>query len=682
MKAFIKKCFVAAIVFILCEILIFNFASVISLGNNEEIKFNFYNAKSTELINAEYLEESKKLYIAPNESACIIFNNIDAEINTLYVDAMLVSEELEIKFSYDEDTNSQSLRSNGRINIIKDNEHSKYALCSFSGNIKTLKIYLQTGENEDIFVSSIIANKKVPFQFSFVRLLTLLSVTILIIAMSSLECFKCPVSNNHAFKNITQATTAVFLLIVFLLSCFASDGISNDFKHPSLNQINQELVDAFEAGQVHLLREPEEELLALENPYDWSQRLQSNVTYAWDHCLYNGQYYSYYGIAPVLLLFLPYHLITGMYFPSVWAIFIFGFLGVLFLGMTYYLFIKKFFPKIPVNIATCGLVITMLICGIWYCMPVPNFYEIAQSSGFAFTTMGAYFMLSSNAVSEGRISNLKAALSSVFLALSVLCRPTLALYCIVALVFIFFGAKKAFTGKNVKKLTVYLLASLIPFVIIGSVQMIYNYLRFDSFFDFGIQYSLTINDFTQTDYHTPLALIGFYNFLFAFPKVMPEFPFIDSNYSTLGVNGYYFTANTAAIGIIFRALPVFSYLYAGKAYKLSKSNKKAAVLILATCVAAPLIIIFSIWESGYGVRYCADFYWQILLGALTIAFFLYPKLSTPVKKICEKLMIISLMVALITTFAQIYSYIYSPASTELKTAMLSFGRLFEFWNLM
>lgn len=39
--------------------------------------------------------------------------------------------------------------------------------------------------------------------------------------------------------------------------------------------------------------------------------------------------------------------------------------------------------------------------------------------------------------------------------------------------------------------------------------MIYNYARFGSVFDFGIQYSLTINDFTAAQYHTHFVLIGF-----------------------------------------------------------------------------------------------------------------------------------------------------------------------------
>lgn len=83
------------------------------------------------------------------------------------------------------------------------------------------------------------------------------------------------------------------------------------------NQISKELVDAFEHHQVHLLEEPNDKLLSLENPYD-SPKRNTEVTqenFLWDHCLYNGKYYSYYGIGPVLALFLPYHLITGYYFP-------------------------------------------------------------------------------------------------------------------------------------------------------------------------------------------------------------------------------------------------------------------------------------------------------------------------------------------------------------------------------
>ena len=59
--------------------------------------------------------------------------------------------------------------------------------------------------------------------------------------------------------------------------------------------------------------------------------------------------------------------------------------------------------------------------------------------------------------------------------------------------------------------------------------MIYNYARFGSVFDFGIQYSLTINDFTAAQYHTHFVLIGFFNYLLAVPSFIPVFPFFDSS---------------------------------------------------------------------------------------------------------------------------------------------------------
>ena len=44
------------------------------------------------------------------------------------------------------------------------------------------------------------------------------------------------------------------------------------------------------------------------------------MNYSWDHVYFDGKYYSYYGIAPVVLLFLPYHKLTGYYFPDSLAV--------------------------------------------------------------------------------------------------------------------------------------------------------------------------------------------------------------------------------------------------------------------------------------------------------------------------------------------------------------------------
>ncbi len=682
---FIKVFLISVIILIALEFTIFNFGTYALLFGNYSHQTK--DIKSADVIQGFDISDESKFLVLSDSRGYIEFNNINERIKTVYFDISTTAEECTVDICFNEATNKNLRYSSSRgynnykINYIKGNENSKYVMCSFAGEVETLGFNVYSNDGEDVVLKGISINKAIPFSFSLTRFVILLSLITLINALVNISALKSPISAGSLYKNCTSFIIAILFIIALSLSSLASNGIVNDFKNPILNQINSELVDAFEAGQVQLLDSVPSDLLNLDNPYDWSERREEGTSYKWDHLLYEGEYYSYYGIAPVLLLFLPYHLITGMYFPSVWAIFIFGAIGIIFLGMTYYVFTKKLFPNISIRTAVIGLIITELISGIWYCLPIDNFYEIAQSSGFAFVTIGAYCLLTSNAVTSGKISNFKAALSSVFLSLAVLCRPTLAIYCIVALVFIFYGIKKSI---SVSKLNLYkyLASAIIPFIVIGSIQMVYNYLRFNSPFDFGIQYSLTINDFTRTEHHVPLALIGFYNFIFAFPKVHPTFPFVSSNYNTLGVNGYYFTANDHAIGILWRALPTFAYLLSLKAFKASEKNVKSAILIGASCILAPTIIIYSIWESGYGVRYSCDFAWQILIGAFAIAFAMYQKSSVQIKKIADSLLIISLIICISTNFSTVYEFVYNNSSTLIKAELLSFGRLFEFWNLM
>lgn len=673
----LSKLFIAAIVIILLEVFIFNFSAFLTFSVENEETLDLKNA----VLSNFTVNDDASICITGEAEGSITFYDIDKDIDTIYIDAVFNTAEKEIEIDYTEETYSHFWRHDGSISVINSNEQSKYTICNFSGKADNLRFKIECDEKEEVLINSIVINKKIPLNISPLRVLTIFLFAAIVIILANAKAFNRAVAAGRTFSNTSVAIIGVFLIVALLLSSVASYGLFKDFTEPKTNQINKELVDAFIAGQVELLREVEPELLALENPYDWSEREIFDVKYAWDHCLYNGNYYSYYGIAPVLLLFLPYTLLTGTYFPPVWAIFIFAVLGIIFLGKTYEIFVKKFFPSLHTGVALCGLIVIEAASGIWYCLPIPNFYEIAQSSGFAFVSIGAYFMLSSNVISKGKLSIWKAALSSLFLALAVLCRPTLAVYCIVALVFIILGSKKAYKIGKKTKLSAYLCATLVPFIVIGSIQMTYNFLRFDSFFDFGIQYSLTINDFTRTEYHLPLALVGFYNFLFAPPVFSDSFPFIFSNYSELGVNGYYFSANKNAVGILFRALPVFSYLYGIKGYKLCK-NKTNAILLMLVSIAAPLVIIFSIWESGYGVRYCADFYWQIIIGALAIAYTVYINALPSARNVCKKLSLAAVPAAILVNGALMFDYLIENTNATMQAALLSFGRLFEFWSAM
>ena len=675
---------------LLLEVVVFNFKSYhLWFGNYEKQDLPLSQATLTGF---SKIETGKWELL--KQGGSIEWRDLETRVGTITLTVTMPEDVKELTVTCDasDSTNAAYRVHVGTATLLKRSLRSHTFVMELSGTVTNLRLNLPSYKSSAgaVTLTGVTINEPVRFELSAVRLLLIFFISLGMWQLLRSEALSRPYAEESALTGrIAAIITFLFVwfsVSVTLCQTVGPGGLAADFRLTHGDQITQELVDAFEAGQVELLQKPSDDLLALENPYDWSARSAAGVTYLWDHCLYNGRYYSYYGIAPVLLLFLPYHLLTGYYFPTPEAVLLFSGVGMIFLTLLYLEFMKKFFPRIPARFAVCGLLLMHCVSGIGYCNLIPPlFYEIAQSSGFAFTTAGFYFLLSSNCIGSGKLSRSRICLASVCLSLAVLCRPTLAVYCIAALFFIGFGLSKCRSEVKTaergrcKPVLTYLLAALLPFVVIGSVQMAYNYLRFDSVFDFGIQYSLTINDFTRSEYHFGFVLIGLYNYLLTIPQVNLEFPFIQSSFQRLSVNGYYFIANYSAVGIFFRALPTFSWFRAGTALKkLDKSKRLTAFLTIGvTCVLCPLVILWSIWESGYGARYCADFNWQILIGALAVAFFLWQSSeNTEKKRLTSKVLVWSTFAACLVAFALNYAYVRSFNVLDLAP----FERLFEFWK--
>lgn len=685
---------------LLLELFVFNFHSYhLIFGDYEKQTLDLSQASIT----GNYQPNADGT-LKITDNATIEYKNIGTQIGTVYFDVDWQTSDgqtqcqyVEAVFDFMDETQSAYYRSNiAEGTVVNGAPRSNTVVMALSGEVSHMRVELTTQEGTSVTLKQIAVNAPVPFHFSILRLLLIVLIPLALYALLEFPAFTDSVlKRKHILNTVVICITAVLVLIAFAITACMSfePGVDygSRFQAESGNQITQKIVDAFTAGQVELLQTPSQELLALENPYDWSLRYSTGVTALWDHLLYEGKYYSYYGIAPVLLLYWPYHQLTGYYFPAAESILLFGAIGIIFLSALFIDLIKKFFPRLPVNLAVFSLLILQASSGIWYCFAYDNFYEIAQSCGFMFTCAGFYFLLRSGVVGAGEIRKPSLILSSFCLSMAVLSRPTLALYCVVALLFLVFGFVKLWKGSEAvgRKKTLqavgYWTAALTCYVIIGGIQMLYNYLRFGNILDFGIQYSLTINDFTKAQYHTDFAAIGFWNFLFAFPKIELEFPFIFSNFSDLSVNGYYFVANTNAIGLFWRALPMFWYLGAVSVCKqLDKTKKLSALLLIGSCcVAAPLIIIFSIWESGYGVRYSADFAWQMVIGAMMISFFRYTSMEEDPYKADRRQMMIrfyaaSAIVALVVNFALIYDYLPLEKLAESRHYVIE--SVFEFWK--
>lgn len=575
-----------------------------------------------EYVNCQYSESAGGTELHGTDEISLIYRNIGIKVGTVHVNVKYPDDNKNQCFNFFADmTDETGYYYRMKIidsQFISGSENSCYSMVHLSGETGTARFrFSGLDEKNSCVIESIELNKKIPFDVIYSRVLIIVIFGTFIYACLKSQTMRSPVCSNRKICNI--ALTAVTSLSVCCIICMVISKIPHGefidrFRLTQGDQLTQELVLAFENGQVNLLDMPDEKLLEMENPYDTASRYYNDIPVLWDHSLYNGKYYSYYGIAP-LIIFLPYHLITGYFFPTDIAVMIFSCVGTVFLALFYDKLVKRWFDSIPVAVYISGLVILLASCGIWFSAGRPKFYECAIASGFMCVTAGAYLLIKSE-----KIKLLNIAGSSLLFGLAVMCRPTLVLYALCAFVYHILSVKE-----SAKKLS-YSISAFIPLMIIGTVQMWYNYARFDSVFDFGIQYSLTVSDFTHTEFHVHQMLIGVYNFIFASPAFIPEYPFVKTPFSQLGINGYYFNDTGNTSGILFSSLTAFAYIFSGTALKkLSdfKSRVKSAVIVGLPCVVMPVIIVCASWESGYSVRYMADFSWQIACGSLIIIFFNY-----------------------------------------------------------
>lgn len=607
------------------------------------------------------------------------FTGIDARVGSIGFDIDFGDSKKGGKVCADfADATSSYYRKNlTRLTIGKNFDN--VMVCNFSGDVSRLRFEISLDDYQSATLKGITLNQSIsPMHIAEIVglwFLVALGLTILIYMIANPVGARKKFSENRvscarvaAFITAAAMVFTVCLTVTNVMKGWSTTHYS--FTSQEGNQISKELVDAFEHHQVNFLEEPSEDLLKLDNPYEYVKRDAEvgSGNFLWDHCFYNGKYYSYYGIGPVLALFLPYHLITGYYFPSGWATLMFSLIGILFLTKIYLAVIEKKFRDLPTNTVTAGLITLQLSSGIMFSAARPLFYELAIASGFMCVAIGAYLLMTSNILWDGKISYVRLGFASFFLGYAVLCRPTLAVYCIAALFFFAGGLKKALDGLEKRQKTrtffKYAAVALVPLGIIALGQMTYNYLRFDNPLDFGIQYSLTINDFTHAEFHWKYVLINMYAYLFNMPHFTPrKFTYLASSAERFGINGYTFFddagKNLVSVGIIYRALPMFAYLFSGKALQRVEKKKRVLPILLigVTCILMPLVIIFSSWESGYAVRYNADFSWQMVIGALVVAFTLYKSIkSESTKKLVDLIFTFSTVVCVYVNIAQLIAF--------------------------
>lgn len=688
---FLKSLKLALIVILVLEVFVFNYKSFVinplNSGRYEKKKIDVSQAQVTGL-----QKKKGNVYVASMSEPYVIFH-VKKDAKTTRLDASYAggeksSKELVANLEFSCVGYTDYRKNAKNFYILKSDKRTQYVTNASPDGIIDIKIKFDIEAEERINLNSLTVNEGIPFNFSIVRVLGLLILIEGLYLLFAYAKFRKPYDIKIKAQKYALTTSALIVLLstlgVFIMFNANSSGQIGTVTE---SQMTRELVDAFESGHVYLNEKVPKSLLDLKNPYDWNARLRITEPLEWDHLLFEGKYYSYYGIAPVALVFLPYHMVTGKYFPSAIACIMFTLIGLLFLGMAYWAIVKKWFKKLEFRMALLGFFCVEFSTTILISLKVNNFYEIAQSAGFCFLAIGLYFMITSNVLGKEKIKISRVCLSSIFVSLAVLSRAVAILYAICMVVWAVYGFIKYKKAKTEKSTIVkYVLAFAIPYVIFGGIQMAYNIARFHNPLDFGIGHTLTIYDYTHLTQTLGTTMESIVNFLFTIPKVDSTFPFLHDNFDTLGINGFYFQATNTAIGFFAIFLPAWAYLYTPKAAKFfDRSQKiKLALCWLLPGLVMPIIAVIMTWQYGYSARYGADFAWQMCLGALMIVFFMYSRIQNlTTRKWLFRIMVFCTLWCIVGNLAYVFSDNPANVNDSLKLGGEIYSRMqnmVQFWR--
>ena len=352
----------------------------------------------------------------------------------------------------------------------------------------------------------------------------------------------------------------------------------------------------------------------LDNVYDPYTRWVSGVSVHSDHAYYKGRYYMYFGVVPAILLFLPYHLITGGDLTTYHATQIFAAFAIIGIFLLFRQLVKKRFTSMP-GLLFISLATALSFISVYFSIGTPALYCTATSSAVCMMVWSMFFFVNGiflTDASDRKKQVVFAVLGSLFGALAFGCRPTAALGNLVLIPLCIAFIKKRMKSDDVKKIRRMITDICIialPYVIIGILLMMYNYARFENPFEFGQAYQLTGAD--QSNYgsflesfSTVRTVNGLLNNFIRFCPIRGEFPYV--NYGSAFVN---FPILLSVFGIFLKNIR-------------KRADEAGLKFFMGMLFAIPLVItVVQIgWAPGDGSseRYRMDIYYVMILLAFLV----------------------------------------------------------------
>ncbi len=429
--------------------------------------------------------------------------------------------------------------------------------------------------------------------------MTLFIIIFLLVAFSLTTNF---FKKNHIQFSVICFSVLIVLFFYFFLAKilfntnnFIANEENNIFR-PCGNYYNL-LVDSFCNGQLNIFEEIDDA--------DYKM-------FSLDTSLYKNKTYLYFGITPVLLFYLPFHLITNLYLTDKFTVFILSCLSFILSAFLIYTLTKRY-KNISLGmkilsfflIGFCNLLPFLIINSFIYqvCVITANILLLGSFCLF-------HFFLSTQ---NTKFQNIFVFFISLFLCLSVGARPHYILFIpIFFFAIIYLRYKESAKMDDIFKT---ILIFLIPCIIYGGIIALYNYFRFDSIFEFGWKYQQ--NEHMQMKYVPTIKdfLIGLKNNFLLLPNMN------NNTFFSLTKASGHSIGNEYIAGVLWTCPIVIISLFIPNFLKRFYLEDKKTFIFLLIFVLITIISIIVTSFFGMIIRYIFEF--LSLMIILSIVMFLF-----------------------------------------------------------
>lgn len=452
--------------------------------------------------------------------------------------------------------------------------------------------------------------------------MNLIFIILLIVLISIIFNF---IPKTHKIILILTICIIIFFYYVLAKNIYCPNEFKNstldttitvyDSQHIKINSRYKLLLSAILKGNIFLSTDKEFPQLQNKEIYSLYKKLATTSISLYTLCdmsYYKGKIYLYFGITPILIFYLPFYFLTNLVLSD--AVVVLLCCSMIFLLTL--LILRKILVENKLQIPFFIQFLSIILIGVAnysLCLLTrTEIFEIAVSSA-AFLFLLAVFLLLKYIVS---IKQKYIIFISLFLSLAIGCRPQYILMLPLILFVIIYVSKRY---SNIKETYLSIVVFLIPCLFYGILLALYNYLRFDSIFEFGWKYQLNAYPLKNWNFNFNDLMVGLKYHLLQLPQIqLNSFPI----FSTVLSQGHSI-GKEFGVGVFYIfPLSLIVFILPISIKKIFCHNDKNAIFIVIMLVFSIInILVASI--AGVIQRYAFEYIYILAIFSVALFYIIY-----------------------------------------------------------